>query len=76
MINGKDGTILWTLESASFEMKSDLVLRTKEPQRDVFLFKQKGLGSPYRTNDKGQLIRPGNVTVSSCLIMISHIITS
>ena len=38
-------------------MTSDLVLQTREPRRDVFLFKQKGLGSPYRMNEVGEVVR-------------------
>ena len=38
-------------------MTSDLVLKTRELHRDVFLFKQKGLGSPYRMNEVGEVVR-------------------
>lgn len=57
VISGKDGSILWNLESSHYEMTSDLVLQTSEPNRDFFLFKIKGLGSPFRTNEKGEILR-------------------
>ena len=63
VISGKDGSILWTLESSFYQMTSDLVLQTSETYRDIFLFKLKGLGSPYRINEDGYMVRSNDVKV-------------
>ena len=63
MISGKDGSVLWTLDSSYYEMNSDLVIQTSEAHRDLFLFKMKGRGSPYRHMQSGEIIREGDVKV-------------
>lgn len=60
VISGKNGSILWTLESTSYQMTSDLIVRTSDYQRDIFLFKLKGLGSPYRRNEDGEFVNRTN----------------
>ena len=64
MISGKDGTILWTLESSHYQMTSDLVLQTSESHRDLFVFKQKALQSQYRIAADGRIIRPNDKMVT------------
>ena len=65
VISGKDGSVLWTLESNSYEMTSDLILQTSESHRDLFLFKVKGLGSPFKWDKDGKLIRKYPIEVGS-----------
>ncbi|XP_063447077.1 uncharacterized protein LOC134726596 [Mytilus trossulus] len=48
ILNGKDGSTLWTLNGNQFVMSSDLSIRTSEPHRDLFLFNTLGRGSPIR----------------------------
>ncbi|VDI55263.1 Hypothetical predicted protein [Mytilus galloprovincialis] len=56
ILNGKDGSTLWTLNGNQFVMSSDLSMRTSEPHRDLFLFNTLGRGSPIRL-DKHQNIQ-------------------
>jgi len=45
VISGKNGTILWNLETPMYGMSSDLSLKTDQKNRDVFIFKVKGRGA-------------------------------
>lgn len=46
IIDGRTGKSLWQLETLSEEFSSDLVLRTNQDYRDVFIFRVQGPASP------------------------------
>ncbi|XP_052213513.1 uncharacterized protein LOC127832240 isoform X2 [Dreissena polymorpha] len=59
IINGKDGSILWTLSSAYMQFSSSLVASTNHKHKHAFVFRQQGRGSVFRWTPGGQILRPG-----------------
>ena len=55
VINGKDGSIMWTLDSAMMQMASDLVISTSLPHKDLFLYRLVGRGSNFRWDANGTI---------------------
>ncbi len=45
ILDGKTGTKLWSLNSTLGEHSSDLVLRTKDKNRDAFVFRVQGISA-------------------------------
>ncbi|XP_070199696.1 protein FAM234A-like [Littorina saxatilis] len=42
ILDGRDGTVLWNMTTAKYDVTSDLVARTHSKHRDVFLFRVQG----------------------------------
>ena len=42
VLDGRDGTVLWNMTTAKYDVTSDLVARTHSKHRDVFLFRVQG----------------------------------
>ena len=55
IVDGKTGKSLWQLVTSSEEMSSDLVLRTAEKNRDVFVFRIQGRSNPEATAHKSKI---------------------
>lgn len=67
MINGKDGTILWSLKSAKMQMSSDLSLKTLQPNFDRFIMRVQGRGSLYTWDLNSHLTKPKDKGVDDCI---------
>jgi hypothetical protein len=53
IFDGRTGSILWQMSTNHYDMTSDLVLRTKEHNRDVFVFRVQGRRGPNYENPHG-----------------------
>ncbi|XP_064624748.1 uncharacterized protein LOC135486131 isoform X2 [Lineus longissimus] len=53
ILDGRSGSILWQMSSGHYDMTSDLVLRTKEQNRDAFVFRVQGREGPNYENPAG-----------------------
>ena len=42
ILDGRDGSTMWNLTSSRYDVSSDLVVRTEERNRDLFLFRIQG----------------------------------
>ena len=53
IMDGKDGEVVWSLQTAKYEMTSDLVARTlsRRPSRDAFIFRVRGREEPVGDAD-------------------------
>ncbi|XP_060559392.1 uncharacterized protein LOC132719615 [Ruditapes philippinarum] len=53
VISGKDGSVLWNLESNFFQMSSSLSIATSLKHHDAFVFKVQGRDSKFKTSKHG-----------------------
>ena len=53
MISGKDGSILWTLQSGFMQMSSSYSIATSMKHHDFFLFKVQGRDSKFKKTKEG-----------------------
>ncbi|KAK3612229.1 hypothetical protein CHS0354_039511 [Potamilus streckersoni] len=59
ILSGKNGSKLWSTRSNIFIMSSDLIMRTDQKNRDIFVFRMKGRTSPQMwNNDDTMIITP------------------
>ncbi|KAH3690973.1 uncharacterized protein LOC127863740 isoform X2 [Dreissena polymorpha] len=59
IINGKDGSILWTMSSAYMQFSSSLVVATNQKHKHAFVFRQQGRESLFHWTPEGHILRPG-----------------
>ncbi|KAL3876012.1 hypothetical protein ACJMK2_033901 [Sinanodonta woodiana] len=64
ILSGRNGSKLWSMRSNIFIMSSDLVIRTDQKNRDIFVFRLKGRSSPKMwKNDDTMILTPRKVGI-------------
>ena len=52
ILDGKTGHTLWSLQTAHYEMSSDIVVKTRDLHRDAFIFRVQGRASSSQDAQK------------------------